>query len=341
MKERLRLFKRGNVFYFEDTETRKQSSLGTKNRTEAVRLLEAKRQSLGNPAFTQLLIRTCLSSVDPLLASRTWQTVMEEYSGRTTGPTADRSERAFESKSFDWLRNKKLVETAASDFLSVLRAGNVSTHHYLRRLHNLAVGLGWLSHPVLAPKFWPKMRFKEKRGITQTEHELILASERNRERKHFYETLWEIGAAQSDAAGLTASNIDWSQKTLSYQRQKTGTWSHLLIGPSLERILRELPANGLLFPVLSTHSANDRAAEFYRRCKILGISGVSLHSYRYAWAERAKSVGFPERFAQIALGHNSKAVHRAYAKGAHVLLPSLDSYANAHGTSKASKGEGI
>jgi len=53
---------------------------------------------------------------------------------------------------------------------------------------------------------------------------------------------------------------------------------------------------------------------------------VSLHSYRYAWAERAKTVGYPERYAQEALGHKSKAVHRAYAKKARVELPSLESY---------------
>jgi hypothetical protein len=34
-------------------------------------------------------------------------------------------------------------------------------------------------------------------------------------------------------------------------------------------------------------------------------------------------VGYPERFAQEALGHNSKAVHRAYARKAKVELPSL------------------
>ena len=58
----------------------------------------------------------------------------------------------------------------------------------------------------------------------------------------------------------------------------------------------------------------------------LGISGVTLHSYRYAWAERAKTVGYPERFAQEALGHNSKAVHRAYAKRALMKIPSLKDY---------------
>ena len=70
----------------------------------------------------------------------------------------------------------------------------------------------------------------------------------------------------------------------------------------------------------------DRATEFKQRCIALGITGVTLHSYRYAWAERAKTCGYPERFAQEALGHNSKAVHRAYAKNATVLLPSLEEY---------------
>jgi hypothetical protein len=37
-------------------------------------------------------------------------------------------------------------------------------------------------------------------------------------------------------------------------------------------------------------------------------------------------VGYPERFAQEALGHNSKAVHRAYAKRALMKIPSLEDY---------------
>ncbi len=70
----------------------------------------------------------------------------------------------------------------------------------------------------------------------------------------------------------------------------------------------------------------DRATEFKQRCRGLGIEGVSLHSYRYAWAERARKAGYPERFAQEALGHNSKAVHRAYARKARVIVPALEEY---------------
>jgi len=70
--------------------------------------------------------------------------------------------------------------------------------------------------------------------------------------------------------------------------------------------------------------AGNRATEFRQRCDGLEISGVSLHSYRYAWAERALKCGYPELFAQQALGHNSKAVHHAYSKHAEVTVPSLD-----------------
>ena len=91
-------------------------------------------------------------------------------------------------------------------------------------------------------------------------------------------------------------------------------------------ILRALPASGPLFPYMRTVRAGDRATEFKQRCESLGIKGISLHSYRYAWAERAKKAGYPERFAQEALGHNSKAVHRAYARNAQVELPALGDY---------------
>jgi len=90
--------------------------------------------------------------------------------------------------------------------------------------------------------------------------------------------------------------------------------------------LAQLPREGNLFPRLAELHEKHRAKLFRRRCLGLGIHGISLHSYRYAWAERARRCGYPERFAQEALGHNSKAVHRAYAKKAQVILPSLESF---------------
>jgi integrase len=80
------------------------------------------------------------------------------------------------------------------------------------------------------------------------------------------------------------------------------------LGAEALNLFKDLPAEGVLFPYLSLVRANDRATEFRSRCQQLEINGVTLHSYRYAWAERAKTCGYPERFAQEALGHNSKAV---------------------------------
>jgi integrase len=91
-------------------------------------------------------------------------------------------------------------------------------------------------------------------------------------------------------------------------------------------VWHQFALNGPLFPYLRTVRAGDRATEFHQRCVGLNIKGVTLHSYRYAWAERAKTAGYPERFAQEALGHNSNAVHRAYARKAKVELPSLGEY---------------
>jgi hypothetical protein len=70
----------------------------------------------------------------------------------------------------------------------------------------------------------------------------------------------------------------------------------------------------------------DQFRIFRRASKIWYIEGVSLHSHRYAWAERARTAGYPERFAQEAPGHNSKAVHRAYAKNAEVRMDSWDEW---------------
>ena len=177
---------------------------------------------------------------------------------------------------------------------------------------------------------WPLVRFKDKRAITWEEHCKIIAREQNPERKAFYQLAWYLGASQSDLAHLQAEDVDWQARIICFVRMKT-RWRGLQppqirFGKDVEAILSTLPKSGALFPYLQTVRAGDRATEFKQRCVGLGILGISLHSYRYAWAERAKTAGYPERFAQLALGHNSKAVHRAYAKKAQVTLPPLEEY---------------
>jgi len=103
----------------------------------------------------------------------------------------------------------------------------------------------------------------------------------------------------------------------------TGSLAQFTISSVLEKVLQQLPPTSGLFPNLSTWSDSDRASRFRGRAHKAGVIGITLHCYRYAWTERAKVVGMPERFAQAALGHNSKAIHRACAKKAVIVAPSL------------------
>jgi integrase len=219
-----------------------------------------------------------------------------------------------------------LLETQAEQLLQVLEKGTVSTNVHLRKLHNFCMDMNWLPWPIIPRKQWPVIQFKEKRAITLTEHDAITARETNRERKDFYKLCWHLGASQGDIAALRAKDVDWENQTISFFRKKTGVPVIVNLGPTALEILKDLPSEGVLFPYLSRVRSGDRATEFKQRCRGLGIEGISLHSYRYAWAERAKVAGYPERFAQEALGHNSKAVHRAYAKHAQMKLPALEDY---------------
>ena len=335
MKTKFKLFRRNGVFYTEDTTSGKQTSLRTKDETEATSLLNARNEAQRQPTLNLHLARAYLTASDPAFIERTWQTVMEQLQSRGKDSSRERYASVFKSPSFNGLRNKKLLETTADDFFAVFKENKVAITYFLKRLHNFALSLGWIAIPIVAPHLWPKYEAKERRGITHDEQESILAIEKKAEWKLFLELLWETGAAQSDAVSMTAEDVDWTSRTITYFRMKTGSRAQFTISKKLETVLSHLPTTGALFPRLSTFTANDRASRFRRRCHKAGVKGVTLHSYRYAWAERAKVVGMPERFAQAALGHNSKAIHRAYAKKAEFIVPSLEEYETKAATATA------
>jgi integrase len=327
MKNQFTLYRRSNgTFYCQDTVSGKQQSLGTKNEVEAQILLHSKNEASRQPILNHQIALAYLSGTDPEAAKRTWKFVMDEMTATKTGETHYRHVNAMKDVAFDLIRDVPLLETRAEHILKVLRTGTVSTNIYLRRLHNFALDMNWLPKSVLPRKQWPKPVFKDKRAITLKEHEAIVAREMNPERRSFYQLVWHIGAAQTDLALLKAEDIDWKDRVIGFFRKKTQSVAILHFGPEVESILRALPSTGQLFPYLCRVRASDRATEFKQRCAGLGIKGVTLHSYRYAWAERARKAGYPERFAQEALGHNSKAVHRSYARRAQVTLPTLEEY---------------
>lgn len=327
MKQRYRAFLRPwGVYYCEDLQTGKQETLKTRDKAEAYRLVAAKNETADAPAFSLQLARVYWKAGDPAAASRTWQCVMDEILKLKNGNTRQRWVTAIKDKAFDSLRNLVVMETRPEHFLRTLENGTVCTNIFLRRMQNFALDMSWLPWPVLPKKGWPKIQFKDKRGITRAEHEKILTGEQNSEWRAFYNLLWNLGGSQSDVANLRAEDVDWEMKVISFSRMKTGSVVQLHFGEGLGSILNDLPGEGLLLPRIAGMKESDRAKAFTRRCNLVGVSGVSLHSYRYAWAERAKTCGYPERFAMENLGHGSNAITRAYAKKAKVLLPSLEEY---------------
>jgi len=333
MKDRFRITRRGSrggVFYCVDTQARNRTSLKTADIKIARRIVQAKNEAEQQPALNLQLAKAYLAGTDRQANQRTWCDALEALTNTKQTANKERWQRAAKDKALAPLLPKIIVETRSELLLKVLQAGTVSTNNFLRRLHNFCVDMNWLPWPLIPKRQWPVIRFKEKRAITWEEHCRIVAREGNPERKAFYQLAWHLGASQSDLAHLQAEDVDWAARIICFVRMKT-RWRgqqppQIRFGKEVEAILATRPKTGPLFPYLLGRLPGYRANEFRERCLGLGIHGVTLHSYRYAWAERALTAGYPERFAQLALGHNSKAVHRAYARRAQVTLPPLEDY---------------
>jgi integrase len=314
------------MYYCVDKTTGKRTSLHTADADEARQILEAKNIAERQPILNLQIAKAYIAGTDSGITARTWQDAINAVTTSKQGANKARWLNAAKDRALAPLLPRVIIETNGDFLLRVLQSGTVSTNVYLRRLHNFCLDMNWLPWSLVPKRQWPAVRYKERRAITRQEHEAIVHGELNMERRAFYELCWHLGGAQSDVAGLMAEDIDWEARVVSFHRCKTGTVAITRFGPELAAILRTLPTAGALFPNLKPRREAHRATEFARACRRLNIQGVTLHSYRYSWAERARIAGMPERFAQEALGHQSKTVHRAYARKAQVVVPTLEDY---------------
>lgn len=337
MQDKYRLYRRSNrshgTFYAQNCDTGARESLGTKSKPEAEKLLRAKNETAVQPAFNREMAKVYLRAQDPEFCNRTWQDVATLVDAAYEGATKKRFAKFAKSAPMGALKKIKLIDTTADDMLAVLTHGRagVSTNVQLRILHNRALDLGWLLHPALSRKAWPKLKYRKRRGITGEEHQKILAVTKRQDFRLFLELLRETGGSQTDIASLRAEDVDWDNRRIFYERVKLEHRDQgracIAVGQKLEEILRQLPSTGALFPQLISQSEGTRAAIFWKRRREAGVEeGVVLHSYRYAWAERAQRCGMPEREAMAHLGHGSKAVHRAYARAADRVTLPLEHY---------------
>jgi hypothetical protein len=332
MQDRYWMFQHKGTFYVQDKLNGKQKSLRTRDPAAARRMFAGMNQRAEQPLLNLAMAKVYLSAKSEVMLERTWNDVLVDMEQSYRGPTLVRWRKVMKSAPFALLRSLRLLHTESTDFLAVLRhprAGN-STQKFLRIVHNRALDLGWILAPVMARRLWPKLRSKRPKAVTVEQHHALIAAVKDPEFRHFLQMLWEIGGSQTDTARLHWDNIDLVNRRLTYTRQKLESVDQgsvvIAIGDGLMALLRELPQQGYLFPHLAPQAEVTRASRFRKIANRLGFTKISLHGYRYAWAQRAKSFGMPLREAMAHLGHGSKIIHHTYSAQAEVVSLSLEFY---------------
>ena len=162
MKNQFRLYRRpkGGFFYAHDSVTGKQDSLGTRDRAEAVTLLNARNESVRQPQLNLQIAKAYLAGTDSGVSTRTWQNALDAVVATKRGSTQDRWRRAAKEKALDLIRDRVIIETQAEQLLACLKAGTVSTNVHLRKLHNFCLSMNWLPWPLIPRRLWPEVRFQ-------------------------------------------------------------------------------------------------------------------------------------------------------------------------------------
>ena len=70
--DRYRIFRRGRTWYLENAATGKQTSLHTRDRREALRVLHAKHEAQENPSINVQIARAYLHVADAGYTTRKW-----------------------------------------------------------------------------------------------------------------------------------------------------------------------------------------------------------------------------------------------------------------------------
>jgi hypothetical protein len=112
MKNRYRLFlRRKSVYYAFDDTTKTFTSLKTKDKAQAERLLLAMNEAGKQPAMNLGLARVYLKHSDPMVSQRNWQHIMDEIIKLKAGPTHDRWVSAAKDKAFDFCQPVRFSST--------------------------------------------------------------------------------------------------------------------------------------------------------------------------------------------------------------------------------------
>ena len=194
---------------------------------------------------------------------------MNEFCRRGKQQTQEDRRRVAMRRPQNLLRTLKLVETTADDVMSVLKAGGAMTNAFVRCLHNLALGLGWLPWPILPSKLWPVVEAKKETrhhmGRTPANH---CRREKCRAATILRISLGNRAQRKPSPRRFARSKLTGSGASFPISGKKPGrvgapaNWTG-----RLEDLLRKLPSNGFLFVKVAKTNNSARSAEFRRRCR--------------------------------------------------------------------------
>tara|TARA_Y100001934_G_C11705689_1_gene474360 strand:+ start:158 stop:526 length:369 start_codon:yes stop_codon:yes gene_type:complete len=94
----------------ENNQTGKQSSLKTRDRSEAEQLLNARNQDSSQTQLNREIGLTYIKGSDPELANRTWQKVFDAVCSVGLETTQSRRGRLYGKSCFDVIRDKRLLK---------------------------------------------------------------------------------------------------------------------------------------------------------------------------------------------------------------------------------------
>ena len=151
MKQPFNLFQRAGIFYCEDTRTGKQTSLRTRDRADAVRLLHVKNEAVHQPAMNLQIAQVYLQHGDPaLLADKILEATGVNPSELAAGRKAvDVKGNSFTKQSYEdykkWILDSghsveyyqsHLVRYIELLLISSERAGQTKLHSVVAALQN-------------------------------------------------------------------------------------------------------------------------------------------------------------------------------------------------------------
>jgi hypothetical protein len=356
---------KGGVYYIIDKATGKSRSSKTtdKHQAEAFARVQYDLTDDTNVAFHKKTAEMHLAKCNPEWTINTWDMVINSMKkaprGQVGGQKSARTVRTITSswgnKCWNRIRHKRLIDTLPSDFQGALNGLGCGLVAFGKTLHRFAFNHGMMPYQIMGDAMWPKVKFNRRsRAITEAEHVRLVkyfseAGERvyRMALKHHPDTtiaqwqeewvnylwlLWFTAASNSDAANMKAENILWDERVIAYKRDK---WQEpeetppvcvaIAKGGQLEKLLKALPAQGNLFPLLTQIGQESRCRVFKKARERVGIKGrVTIHGYRFGFAERAKKGGMSVEDRMISLGHANYKMTHHYDKHALVTPQSIE-----------------